>query len=87
MAIPRLQLSALPAAEQSLYRGFNYSTHIYTDDPDLCAIVIDGQRLANGDAFKGLKLIAITEDGVVFEENRRGSVREVEVVLMELWDS
>ena len=39
-----------------------------------------------GDAFKGLKVVEITETGVVFEENRRGSVREVEVDLMEQWD-
>lgn len=83
---PRLALRELPTAEQSLYNGFVYSTHIYTDDQSLCAIVIDGQRLQAGDAFKGLKVTAITEQGVVFEENRRGVVREIEVNLQEQWD-
>jgi polyhydroxyalkanoate synthesis regulator protein len=79
-------LQDLPRAEQSLYNGFTYSTHIYTDDPDLCAIVVDGQRLQVGDAFKGLKVTAITEQGVIFEENRRGVVREVEVNLLAQWE-
>lgn len=85
--VPRLALRELPAAEQSLYNGFNYSTHIYTDDPSLCAIVIDGQRLQAGDAFKGLKVTAITEQGVVFEENRRGVIRAIEINLLEQWEN
>ncbi len=85
-SIPRVALRDLPVAEQSLYNGFKYSTHIYTDDPSLCAIVVDGQRLQAGDAFKGLKVTAITEQGVVFEENRRGMVREVEVDVLEQWE-
>ena len=84
--VPRVALQDLPSAEQSLYNGFTYSTHIYTDDPSLCAIVVDGQRLQVGNAFKGLKVAAITEQGVVFEENRRGVVREVEVNLLEQWE-
>jgi hypothetical protein len=84
--VPRLALRELPAAEQSLYNGFTYSTHIFTDDPTLCAIVVDGQRLQIGDAFKGLRVAAITEDGVVFEENRRGVVREIAVNLLEQWE-
>ena len=84
--VPRVALQDLPSAEQSLYNGFTYSTHIYTDDPSLCAIVVDGQRLQVGSAFKGLKVAAITEQGVVFEENRRGVVREVEVNLLEQWE-
>ena len=85
--VPRLALKDLPTAEQSLYNGFTYSTHIYTDDPSLCAIVVDGQRLQAGDAFKGLTVTAITEQGVVFEENRRGIIREIEVNLLEQWEN
>ena len=81
-----IALRELPTTEQVLYRSFNYSSHIYTDDPSLCAIVIDGQRLKAGDAFKGLKVIAITESGIVFEENRRGQTRQVAVSIIELWD-
>lgn len=81
-----VQLAELPAAEQTLYNGFNYSSHIYTDEPNLCVIVVDGQRLKAGDSFKGLAVIAITESGVIFEENRRGQRRRIEVSVLEQWD-
>ncbi len=84
---PRLvQLRELSAAEQTVYNGFTFTSHIFTDDPSECAIVIDGQRLVAGDAFKGLKIVRITEAGVVFSENRRGKVRHVEVSVIEQWD-
>ena len=82
-----IALAALPAGEQIIYREFNYSSHIYTDDPSLCAIVIDGQRLKAGDAFKGLKIHAITEAGVIFDETRRGVSRLIEVSIFELWNT
>ncbi len=86
-AAPPIALRDLPASERILYDGFSYSTHIYTDDPSLCAIVVNGQRLTAGDSFQGLKVIAITEVGVVFEENRRGQRRQIEVSVLEQWDS
>lgn len=79
-------LRELPEGERLLYDGFTYSTHIYTDDPQLCAIVVDGIRLTAGDAFKGLIVDRITEQGVIFEEIRRGQRRLVEVSVMEQWD-
>ena len=79
-------LRDLPEGERLLYDGFTYSTHIYTDDPLLCAIVVDGIRLTAGDAFKGLVVDRITEQGVIFEEIRRGQRRLVEVSVMEQWD-
>lgn len=79
-------LRDLPEAERLLYDGFTYSTHIYTDDPQLCAIVVDGIRLTAGDAFKGLIVDSVTEQGVIFEEIRRGQRRLVEVSVMEQWD-
>ena len=85
-AVRPTALADLPAQEQILYNGFNYSTHIYTDDPDLCAVVIDGERLTAGDSFKGLKVIAITETGVIFEESRRGQRRQVAVSVLEQWE-
>ncbi|MEM9623014.1 MAG: general secretion pathway protein GspB [Pseudomonadota bacterium] len=80
------QLDELTTTEQTLYNGFNYTSHIYTDEPSECAIVIDGQRLQAGDGFKGLKVVRITEAGVIFEENRRGQLRHVEVSVIEQWD-
>lgn len=81
--LPLVRLSDLSRAEQTLYNGFSYTSHIFTDDPSLCAVVIDGQRLQAGDAFKGLKVVEITETGVVFEEQRRGQRRRVAVTPFE----
>jgi len=83
--IVKVQLSDLTASEQSLYNGFTYSTHIYTDDPTLCAIVVDGQRLETGDSFNGLVVVAITEAGVIFEQLYNGQRRQVEVSVLEQW--
>jgi len=85
--VQRVALLELPAREQTLYNGFIYSTHIFTDDPALCAIVVDGQRLTAGDSFKGLRVVAVTEDGVVFSETRRGVTREVEVSVLDQWEN
>jgi len=84
--IEQVKLFDLPASEQLLYTGFKYSSHIYTDDPALCNIVIDGQTLGAGDAFKGLTVHAINEEGVVFLESRRGQQRLVAVSIIEVWD-
>jgi hypothetical protein len=84
--IAKFGLEDLPSIEQSIYNGFTYTTHIYTDDPTLCAIVVDGQRLMAGDSFKGLGVVAITEAGVIFEENRRGHRRQVEVSVLDQWE-
>ena len=83
--IVKLKLIDLSVSEQSLYNGFTYSTHIYTDDPTLCAIVVDGQRLMAGDRFQGLVVVAITEAGVIFEQLYNGQRRQVEVSVLEQW--
>ncbi len=77
--VQRIPLAELSQAEQTLYAGFSYTSHIFTEDADLRAVVIDGQRLQAGDAFKGLKIVEITETGVVFSESRRGKTRHVMV--------
>ena len=90
--IAKFALSDLPAIEQSIYNGFTYTSHIYTDDPTLCAIVVDGQRLMAGDSFKGLGVVAITEEGVIFEENPFGVEegdgvrRQVEISVLQQWE-
>jgi len=83
---PVTPLRELSETEQTIYNGFNYTSHIFTDEPSECAIVIDGQRLQAGDGFKGLQVVRITEAGVVFAENRRGQKRHVEVSVIEQWD-
>ena len=86
IAIERFKLTALPERDQVLYNEFNYTSHIFTDDARERAVVINGQRLQVEDSFKGLKIVEITETGLVFEENRQGKVREVEVSIFEQWN-
>ena len=74
-----LSLSDLSATERAMYEGFNYTSHIYTSSEDLRAVVIDGQRVQIGDRFNGLKIHDITETGVIFEDNRGGDIRRIQV--------
>ena len=50
-------LDELASDERALFDGFSYTTHIYTDDPALCAIVINGQRLQAGDTFEARGIV------------------------------
>ena len=53
--IESVALLDLPEGQQTLFNSFTYSTHIYTDDPQLCAIVIDGIRLTAGIGIQRLE--------------------------------
>jgi hypothetical protein len=44
----------------------SFSTHLFSSDPGLRAVVVNGQRLKEGDQLGVLTLASITEDGVVF---------------------
>ena len=90
-SVKKVQLSELPPSEQDRFNRFNYSSHIYTDDPELCAIVINGQRLSAGDLFEGMEVVAITEEGVVFGSSRLSSQGQreqlhVAVSVIEQWE-
>lgn len=81
--IVEMKSTDLKSAEQQRFKALKFTSHIYTDDPTLCAVVIDGQRLKNGDRFDGMIVYEITELGVVFAEQigRDGSqmTRHIEV--------
>ncbi len=62
----RLALAALPAAARREFPQLVFSTHVYADDPALRAVVVNGQRLTEGNSLGGLYLDEITENGVVF---------------------
>ncbi len=85
--IERVRVNELSQNEQLLYNGLNFTSHIYTDEPSECAIVVDGYRLQAGDGFKGLRVIEITEDGVVFAETRGNVERHVYISILERWAS
>ncbi len=62
----RLALAALPAAARREFPQLEFSTHVYADDPALRAVVVNGQRLTEGNSLGALYLNEITENGVVF---------------------
>ena len=77
--VTAVRIDDLSPGERATYDGFTFTSHIYTDDQDLRAIFIDGEQVKIGDRFKGLRIYDITQTGVIFEENRRGRLRRIEV--------
>ena len=52
---------------QARLANIRFSSHIYAQDQDLRMVVIDGQRMKEGDQLSGgIRLLNITETGVVF---------------------
>ncbi len=80
---PRVSLTALSPAEQARFDRLSYTSHIYTDDPTLCAVVIDGTRYQTGDSVEELRIVEITETGLVFEQEVAGAPRHVVVTPFE----
>lgn len=65
-ALPQsLELAALPASVRSRFPNLDFSTHIYADDPSLRAVVVNGQRVTQGEAVGELQFSEITENGVI----------------------
>ena len=70
-----VRVDDLPGSQRNRFPSLSFSTHIYADDADLRAIVVNGTRLEEGDRLGALSLHEITEDGAVFRfENRLVSV-------------
>jgi len=79
--IRHVSLANLPADARERFPGIAFSTHVYSADAELRAIVANGQRLQEGDRVRGLEIVAITEGGVVLAfENYR-----VEVPIVTDW--
>ena len=48
--------------------AIRFSSHIFAEDQDLRMVVVDGQRIGEGDMVRdGIRLEQITETGVIFE--------------------
>ena len=77
--VDEVALDDLSPGDALVYASFNITSHIYTEDHSAREVIIDGQKLKEGDAFKGLKIYEITEMGLVFEERRRDVIRRVTV--------
>ena len=75
-------VSSLPEAQRRRFPNLAFSTHIYADDADLRAIVVNGSRLEEGDRLQNLVLSQITEEGAVFSFEGR----LVSVSVLDDWD-
>ena len=65
-AVVRTTLAELPAPARQRFPELSFSTHIYADDPELRAVVINGTRLTEGQTLNDVVVHEITEDGAVF---------------------
>ncbi len=75
-------VSGLPSAQRARFPTLEFSTHVYADDADLRAIVVNGTRLQEGDPLGDLRLEEITEEGAVF----RFEGRLVSVSVLDAWN-
>jgi general secretion pathway protein B len=66
----RVTLASLPADARRRFPGIAFSTHIWSEDPELRAIVANGERRREGDRVRGLTIHEITESGVVMTFER-----------------
>ncbi|TBW54722.1 hypothetical protein EZI54_12685 [Marinobacter halodurans] len=69
-----------PIAFQRKIPDLHFSSHIYASDPAARRVMINGNYLRPGDSFSGIRVEAITSDGVVLsaygETFRVGVVRD-----------
>jgi general secretion pathway protein B len=75
-------VSSLPGSQRQRFPDLEFSTHVYADDADLRAIVVNGTRLLEGDRLGNLRLHEITEEGAVF----RFEDRLVSVSVLDAWN-
>ncbi len=64
-AAERISFAALPASARARFPTLDFSTHLYASDAQLRAVVMNGQRLQEGERYGELELEEITETGVV----------------------
>lgn len=68
-----------PANDASLLPSFEFSTHVYSSDPELRAVTIEGRRFQEGDTIApDVRLIEITESGAVLDY--RGARIDIDVL-------
>tara|TARA_A100001037_G_scaffold81572_1_gene73566 strand:- start:3331 stop:3957 length:627 start_codon:yes stop_codon:yes gene_type:complete len=61
----RTLITSLPSDAKARFPGLTFSTHVFAEDASLRAVVVNGTRLTEGDAFSGIRMEQITETGVV----------------------
>jgi general secretion pathway protein B len=75
---PSIPVAMAPAPPTPPARLPAFSTHVFADDPQLRAVTLDGRRLTEGDLISpGMRLLEITESGVVLDVNGERVVFDV----------
>ena len=75
---PSKPVAMAPVAPAPAARLPEFSTHVFADDPQLRAVTLDGRRLTEGDLISpGMRLLEITESGVVLDVNGERIVFDV----------
>ena len=87
-AVPIQRASTEPRAltvdARARLAAIRFSSHIFAADQALRMVVVDGQRMKEGDTLSGgIRLEQITEDGVIFEH--RGVRYPIDVLSQ--WDN
>ena len=82
VALQTVTLGDLPTTARLAFPDIEFSTHVYAEDPTLRAVVANGRRLTEGDSIEGLKLIEITQAGVIF----RYQEYLITVSVLALWE-
>ena len=77
-----LTLADLSPADRAAFPKLEFSTHIFADDPELRAVVVNSKRLAEGESIGEMVLRAVTEDGILVDY--RG--QRVAVSVVETWN-
>jgi len=67
-SVRRISFNQMTSKQREDFPELDISTHIYSTDPDLRAIVVNGEKVLEGGAIgDSMKLISITEEGMVVE--------------------
>lgn len=66
-----MQLSDLSAEERKALPPLKLSMHMWSDDPARRFLILDGNRLGEGDRVGNAVVTAITPDGAVLDWNGR----------------
>ena len=59
------ELAEMPLSFQRQVPDLHFNGHIYASNPQARRVMIDNVYLAQGDRFKGLRIVEITPDGVI----------------------
>ncbi len=78
-AQPAPETAPMQIREEPVVPNFEFSTHVYSSDPALRAVTLEGRRFQEGDTIApDVRLMEITETGVVLDY--RGARMDIDVL-------